>query len=537
LCPSPLHVIVLIRIFIKGEIVMTGSPPYHKIATPFCVLLVSLTVTAAPAHAGLLDKVKSIAPRLASGGLIKAIGDYTGGILEEGTKLVKEGLSGNIDSATYSRRHDEFLDKKVHLGVKSFLKDAADNLKLKVANPLAGVKERLGDTRLSKLVSRVQEKIQGTTADSPATDATKPDEQDGTIDPRIALAVNDEETEWYEAETSLMDETPLPQAEAVAHVDNNRAGSPDSDWSASGEGDGKGEPVRPDCKNPWVDIDADCGNEDQATAQARDPWTDLDDGADEWADSSTPDCKGPWVDIDADCGNENQGNDGRSEETEVAGVSDEAQEGTYQEAVDRLLGNEPASDADPYSASGEGYEEAVAQLEAEAAERERLAQLAAEAAERERQARLAAEAAEREQQARLAVKRAERERQEREYYAELEQLQLEEELSRQRMQQDYNSSVLGQFNNMMNGIMGMAPTFPSGGVASRPSSNCQNLDQEVSRELNAMNLEGGGMCQNARTYIRVLSHVKERLSQYGCYNGEYEHAIQQAQQSARAACH
>ena len=27
---------------------MTGSPLYHKIATPFCVLLVSLTVTAAP---------------------------------------------------------------------------------------------------------------------------------------------------------------------------------------------------------------------------------------------------------------------------------------------------------------------------------------------------------------------------------------------------------------------------------------------------------------------------------------------------------
>ena len=123
---------------------MTGSPPYHKIATPFCVLLVSLTLTAAPAHAGLLDKVKSIAPRLASGGLIKAIADYTGGILEEGTKLVKEGLSGNIDSATYSRRHDEFLDKKVHMGVKSFLKDAADNLKLKVAKPIGRCEGKVG---------------------------------------------------------------------------------------------------------------------------------------------------------------------------------------------------------------------------------------------------------------------------------------------------------------------------------------------------------------------------------------------------------
>ena len=133
-----------------------------------------------------------------------------------------------------------------------------------------------------------------------------------------------------------------------------------------------------------MDIDADCGNEDQATAQARDPWTDLDDGADEWADSSTPDCSGPpWVDIDADCRDGYQGDGSRSDETEVAAVSDEAQEGTYQEAVDRLLGNEPASDADPYSASGEGYEGALAQLEAEAAEREWLARLAAEEAERE----------------------------------------------------------------------------------------------------------------------------------------------------------
>lgn len=553
---------------------MTGSPPYHKIATPFCVLLVSLTVTAAPAHAGLLDKVKSIAPRLASGGLIKAIGDYTGGILEEGTKLVKEGLSGNIDSATYSRRHDEFLDKKVHLGVKSFLKDAADNLKLKVANPLEGLKERLGDTRLGKLVSRVQEKIQGTTADSPATDATKPDEQDGTIDPRIALDVNDEETEWYEAETSLMDETPLPQAEAVAHVDNNRAGSPDSDWSAYGEGDGKGEPVRPDCKNPWVDIDADCGNEDQATAQARDPWTDLDDGADEWADSSTPDCKGPWVDIDADCGDGHQGDGGRSAETQVAAASAEAQGGSYQEAVDSLLGEEAMPGSDAYSASGEGYEGALAQLEAEVAERERLA---AEAAERERLARLAEEA-ERARQAQLAAKAAERERQARLAAVERERLAMEQQRQAKANSYDAGGTLLGaiaggvirgmensgelapgtssalagaaglsqgsnggfasglnQSLSALNALSAISPNYGSGG-ASRSSSNCQSLDQEVSRELNAINLEGGGMCQNARTYIRALSHVKERLSQYGCYNGEYDQAIQQARQTERAAC-
>ena len=288
---------------------------------------------------------------------------------------------------------------------------------------------------------------------------------------------------------------------------------------------GRNVRVQQECEQDWAGCpDGSSNRELQANVQERNPWSDIDDSENEGADSAAQECQKVWVDIDADCGDGYQGNDGRSAETRVAGLSDEAQEGTYQEAVDRLLGNEPASDADPYSASGEGYEGALAQLEAEAAERERLAQLAAEAAERE-------------QQARLAVKRAERERQEREYYAMLEQQRLDEELSPQRMQQDYNSSFLGQFNNMMNGIMGMAPTFPRGGVASQPSSNCQSLDQEVSRELNAMNLEGGGMCQNARTYIRVLSHVKERLSQYGCYNGEYEQAIQQARQSERAACH
>ena len=354
---------------------MTQRSPFDITAMLFAVLLVSLTVTAVPAHAGLLDKVKSIAPRLASGGLIKAIHDYTDNIREKGTALIKEGLSGTVDAATYNRRADEFFDKDVHLGVKAFLKDAADNLKLKVANPLEGMKEKLGDTLLGKAAASVKEKIWATTAESTRTGVATPDEQYGDIDSRIALDVHEEETEWYQAETGLMDETPLPQEEVVAHVQEDRGQSPDSDWAAYGKGNEKGAPIRPDCENAWVDIDADCGNEDQATAQVQDPWTDLNDDEDEWADSSTPDCKGPWVDIDADCGNENQGNGSRSAETQVAGVSDETQEETYQEAVDRLLGEEATSGSDPYSASDEGYEGALAQLEAEVAEREREARL------------------------------------------------------------------------------------------------------------------------------------------------------------------
>ena len=521
---------------------MTKRPPYDRIAGLFAILLISLTVTAAPADAGLVDKAKSFAPRLASGGLIKAIGDYVGNVQDKGTALIKDGLSGTVDAATYNRRADEFFDKDVNLGVKSFLKDAADNLKLKVANPLEGLKEKLGDTRLGQLVSRVQEKIQGTTADGPAIGVVKPDESYDPIDPRLALDIQEEETEWYRDETGIMDEASLSVAYLNEEID-----------SLDDALDGSHREVAYQDEEAWAD-QTDVAHR---TGEEQEGWSDPDESADAWEDGSTPEyCQNVWIDIDAvsECDDGYQGASSRFEETDVAGKFDAAQEGTYQEALDRLVGDDTESYADADSGSDGGYEGMLAQLEAEAAERERLARLEAEAAEQERQARLAAEAAEREReaqraaaaaeqerQARLAAKRAERERKEREYYAKLEQLQLEEELSRQRMQQDYNSSFLGQFNNMMNGIRGMAPTFPRGGVASQPSSHCESiapqLNSEVTRELNAMNLEGGGMCQSARNYIRALSHAKDRLNQYGCYNGEYEQAIQQAQQSARAACY
>ena len=517
---------------------MTGQAPYHHVALLTSVLLVSLTVTPASTEAGLLDKVKASTSRLASVPLITAISDYTNTIREKGTALIKDGLSGTVDAATYNRRADEFFDKDVHLGVKSFLQDAADNLKLKVANPLEGVKETLGDTRLGHFASRVTEKLQGTMADGPATGVAKTDAPYGTIDPRLALDINQEETEWYRDETGIMDEASLSVAYLKGEIDSLDDALEDSQREVAYQDD-----------EGWADQTDVAHRADEA----QESWSDTEDGADEWEDRSTPEyCRNAYIDIDAlsECDDGYQGQS-QSVETNVVSRFDEAQEGTYQEALDRLVGDDTESYADAYSGSNGGYEGALEQLEAEAVERERQARLeaeaaerearlAAEAAEREREAQRAAAAAERERQARLAAKRAERERKEREYYAELEQLQLEEELSRQRMQQDYNSSFLGQFNNMMNGIMGMAPTFPRGGVASQPSSHCQDiapqLGNEVARELNAMNLEGGGMCQSARNYIRVLSHAKNRLNQHGCYNGEYEQAIQQAQQSARASC-
>ena len=355
---------------------MTGRPPYHKIATPFAALLVSLTVTAAPAEAGLLEKVKSFAPpHLASAGLIKAIGDYTKGVVEEGTALVKEGLSGNVDAATYNRRADDFLDRKANMGVTAFLQDAADNLKLKVSNPLAGLKEKLGDTRLGRAAASVKEKLWATATESTGTGVAKPDEQYGAIDPRIALDVQEEETEWYQNETGIMDETSLSVAylnEEIESLDDAQEHSYQDVWYQDEDG--------------WADETAVARRADDV--QGGDPWSDLGEEADEWEESATPDCTNPWVDIDADpgaCGNGYQRDSSPSDETGVAGVSDDAEGGTYQEAMDRLLGEETPSDSDAYSASDGSYEDALAQLDAEAAERERLA---AEAAERERQVRL-----------------------------------------------------------------------------------------------------------------------------------------------------
>ena len=384
---------------------MTGKAPSHTLARPFAILLVTLTVTAAPAEAGLLDKVKSFTPpNLASAGLIKAIGDYTGGVLEEGTALVKEGLSGTIDAGAYNRRADAFFEEKVQMGVKTFLKDATDNLKLKVSNPLAGLKEKVGDTFLGKAAASVKEKLWATTAERAASGVAKPDEPYGAVDRRLALDVNDEETEWYQAETGILDETPLPREEIVAYVDE----SPGSGAYAYGEVDGRNEHSQRACEHDWAGCPDDSPNRDlQANVQEHDPWSDIDDGADEWEGSATSDCKGLWVDID--CGNEYQGDENWSDETDLANKSDDAQEGTYQEAADSVLVEETGSYSDDDSASDQGYEQALDDLEA--AERERQAELEAEAAEQERLARLEAETAERERRAQFEAEIAGQNRQ------------------------------------------------------------------------------------------------------------------------------
>ena len=551
---------------------MTKRSPYYSTA----ILLVSLTVTAAPAHAGLLDKVKSIAPRLASGGLIKAIGDYTDNIREKGTALIKEGLSGTVDAATYNRRADEFYDKDVQMGVKTFLKDAADNLKLKVSNPLAGLKEKLGDTRLGRAAISVKEKLWATTAEGAGTGIAKPDEPYGAIDPRIALDVQEEETEWYQAETGLMDNTPLPQAEIVAHVDQNRDGSPTGDWSAYGKSDGQGEAVQRDCENDWAGCASDSSNgELQANVQERNPWSDINDGADEWEDRAASDCTNPWVDIDADCGDGYQGEGSRSDETDVARRSDEAQGGTYQEAVDRLLGNESASYSDEYSASDEGYEGALAQLEAEAAERERQARLAAEAAERERRAaeqerlaRLAAEEAEREREAWLAAER------QREWQAAERQRQADAN------RYDASGAILGALSggiirgledsgkiapgassalagiaglsqgssggfasglnqslNALNALSPSTPNYDSGGLSgpSGGSNNCNGMNARIDQ----LARNDVGMCLSARETKQVFTEALAYYQNNNCPSELVQYSremITWANQTERQAC-
>ena len=304
------------------------------------------------------------------------------------------------------------------MGVKTFLKDATDILKLKVSNPLAGLKEKVGDTFLGKAAASVKEKLWATTAEPGGTGVAMPDEPYGAVDRRLALDVNEEETEWYQAETGILDETPLPREEIVAYVDE----SPGSGLYAYGEVDGRGEHIQRACEHDWAGCPDDSSNRDlQAHVQEHDPWSDIDDGVDEWDDSSAADCTNVWVDIDADCGDEYHGDGNWSDETTLANNADDAQEGTYQEAADSLLVEETGSYTDDDSASDQGYEQALddleaaererqAELEAETAEQERLAQLEAETAERERLAQLEAETAERERRAQLEAETAERER-------------------------------------------------------------------------------------------------------------------------------
>ena len=517
-----------------------------------------------------MEKVKSFTPpRLASAGLIKAIGDYTGGVLEKGTALVKEGLSGKVDARTYNRRVDEYFDDTVQMGVKSFLKDAADNIKLKVSNPLAGLKEKLGDTLLGKAAASVKEKIWATTAEDARTGIATPDEQYGAIDPRIALDVQEEETEWYQAETGIMAETPLPQEEVVAHVDENLAESPDSGWYAHGEGDGQNDHVQRDCETDWAGCPDDSSNPElQANAQKRDPWTDIDGSADEWEDSAAPDCRNAWVDIDADCGDEYQGDGGRSDETDVAGISDDAQGGTYQEAVDRLLGEEAAASSDGYSASDEGYEEALAHLEAEAAERERQARLAAEAAEREYQAQLEAESAEREREARLAAEAAERERladsSSDDYDAGGQMLgaifggvirglensgKIEAGTSNalagisglSQGSRGGFASGLNQSLNAFNALSSGMPNYGTGGPSgpSGGSNNCNGMNAEIERVTARIDRQGGGYCTTAREVKRVFTRAASYYQNNNCPAELVQSSrdmIAWANQTERASC-
>ena len=386
---------------------MTGRAPSHTIAMPFAVLLVTLTVTAAPAEAGLLEKVKSFtSPRLASAGLIKVIGDYTGGILEEGTALVKEGLSGTVDARTYNRRADAFFEEKVQMGVKTFLKDATDNLKLKVSNPLAGLKEKVGDTFLGKAAASVKEKLWATTAEPAASGVTKPDEPYGAVDPRLALDVNEEETEWYQAETGILDETPLPREESSPTSTSRRTAARTPMVKSTGgvstanglaKTTGPGVPTIP------------------RTGTFRQTYRNMTPGQ----TSMTERTNGTTIQqrIARTCGSTLTPTAGTnitamgnwSDETDLANNADDAQEGTYQEAADSVLVEETGSYSDDDSASDQGYEQALDHLEA--AERERQAELEAETAEQERLARLEAETAERERRAQFEAEIAEQNRQ------------------------------------------------------------------------------------------------------------------------------
>ena len=343
---------------------MTWRSPCRSITTLFCVMLVVLTLTAATADAGIVERVKSAR-------------DYAKGIVEGALGLVKEGMNGNIDSETYNRRVDEFFHRKRDEGIETFLKDVTDRIKLKVSTPLEGLKKKLADTLLGRAVASVKEKIQAATTGDAGSDVAEPDEQYGAIDPRIALDVNEEETKWYQAETGILDETPLPQEKFAAHGDENFDESPDSDWTTYSEVDEQNGYIQRDCENDWAGCPNDSSNQKfQANTHRSDLWSARSDGADEWGGHSSQDCRNEWGDIrtgikdSTDCREEDQKSADLSYEADISNDPDDAQDtqdGNYTEALDVILDNKATPSYDMYSASSGSYQEALAVHEAQVA--------------------------------------------------------------------------------------------------------------------------------------------------------------------------
>ena len=83
-----------------------------------------------------------------------------------------------------------------------------------------------------------------------------------------------------------------------------------------------------------------------------------------------------------------------------------------------------------------------------------------------------------------------------------------------------------------------ASSMDDGGTA---SGSCAQVQRRIERKLSSQNLfvRGMGMCESVRHYVRMLQDVRRELANGGCPAHalrEYDRAIAQATQTARASC-
>ena len=346
-------------------------------------------------------------------------------VINPALNLLDDGLSPGIDSRTFQERAEQLLGRTNRKLDKAADKAVREELKA-IANMIGLRKARSFGSRLqAKIVNRATGFVKSKVLDATAMDRLVSGEREGgrlaggherghgSIDMRIALAVDDDEREWYESNARVLGKTPLP---AARFPRTRQASDPvpgtlvdawdvDAGWSErspqAGVSAADGDPWGQDPKGEWdsppaapaaakVDVwSADAGESThgrpgEASVATADPWGQ--DTGQGWTGASTAPVVGNvgTDPIDAEWQNE------------------------YAVALNHFLG------LDDNDSSYEAALSTVVRLEHEAVERERLAeQQRLEAQERERQARIDAEKRERQiarMEAELESARAERRR-------------------------------------------------------------------------------------------------------------------------------
>ena len=331
-------------------------------------------------------------------------------VINPALNLLDDGLSPGTDSRTFQEQAEQLLGRTKRKLDKAADKAVREELKA-IANMIGFRKAGSFGSRLqAKVVNRATGFVKSKVLDAAATVTDKlvsgereggrlaggHERGHGSIDMRIALAVDDDEREWYESKARVLGKTPLP---AARFPRTRQASDPvpgtlvdawdvDAGWSErspqAGVSAADGDPWGQDPKGEWDSPPA------ASAATKTDVWGDETEAREHTRRAGASVARtDPW---DQDAGQEWDSPAG----TPVAGdVGDEPADtewrNEYAAALNHFLG--PDDDDNSYEAALRTVE----RLELEAVRRHK---------ERERQARLEAE--ERERRARLAEERRER---------------------------------------------------------------------------------------------------------------------------------